>query len=100
MGKKSKLQTPDWILKGKKSSPSVASLKKKPTEKKKQGKTFRVKKCPKCGSTSVSVVLTGEEGKGAREWECKACKWRGRGIEEKELTEQEFLEHMEKMEGK
>jgi len=85
-----KLSTPEWILKGKK----------KPTEKKKQGKIYKVKKCPECGSTEVAIVLVGVEGKSADNWECKSCKWRGRGIEEKELNEEEFLEHMEKMEGK
>ena len=85
-----KLTTPDWILKGKK----------KPEEKKKQGKSYKVKKCPKCGSTEVSLVLVGEEGKKPENWECRACKWRGKGIEEKELTEDEFLKHLEKMEGK
>ena len=91
-----KLTTPDWILKGK-SRPGLASLKKKPSEK---GKKYKIKKCPKCGSTSGAVVLTGEEGKGAKEWECKACKWRGKGIEEKELSESEFLEYLGKMGGK
>lgn len=95
-----KLKTPDWILKGK-SRPSVASLKKKPSGKgKEEGKTYKIKKCPKCGSTSVSIVLVGEEGKKAENWECRACKWRGREIEEKELSEEEFLEHLGKMEGK
>ena len=84
-----KLKTPDWILKGEKAP-----------KKKEKGKTYRVKKCPQCGSTEVSIVLVGEEGKRADNWECKSCKWRGRGIEEKELTEDEFLEHLEKMEGK
>ena len=67
-----KLTTPDWILKGKK----------KPAEKKKQGKTYKVKKCPKCGSTEVFIVLVGEEGKKADSWECKACMWKGKNIEE------------------
>lgn len=84
-----KLKTPDWILKGEKAP-----------EKKKQEKKFKVKKCPECGSTEVAIVLVGEEGKSADNWECKACKWKGRNIEEKELTEDEFLEHLEKMEGK
>ena len=86
-----KLTTPDWILKGKKSRPSVASLKKKPTEKKKEGKKYKVKKCPKCGSTEVHIVLVGEEGKKPENWECRACKWKGRNIEEKEMSEDEFL---------
>lgn len=84
-----KLATPDWILKGEKAP-----------QKKKKGKTYKVKKCPECGSTEVSIVLIGKEGKKAEKWECKACKWKGRNIEEKELTEQEFLEHLEKMVGK
>ena len=83
-----KLKTPDWILKG------VKALKKK------QGKTYKVKKCPKCGSTEVFIVLMGEEGKKPENWECRACKWKGRNIEEKELNENEFLKHLEKMEGK
>ena len=53
-----KLKTPDWILQGKE----------KPKEKKK-GKTFKVRECPKCGSTNVSVVLSGEEGRKADSWE-------------------------------
>jgi transcription elongation factor Elf1 len=85
-----KLTTPDWILKGKKN----------PAEKKKKGKTYKVKKCPECGSTDVSIVLVGEEGKRPDNWECKSCKWKGRNIEGEELTEDEFLEHLEKMEGK
>ena len=85
-----KLTTPDWILKGKK----------KPAEKKKQGKTYKVKKCPKCGSTEVFIVLVGEEGKKADSWECKACMWKGKNIEEKEMGEDGFLEHLAKIEGK
>ena len=36
-----------------------------------------VKECPECGSDDVGVVLTGEEGKGAKNWECRKCKWSG-----------------------
>ena len=75
-----KLTTPDWILKGEKAQ-----------KKKKQGKTYKVKKCPKCGSTEVHIVLVGEEGKKPENWECGACKWKGRNVEEKELAEDEFL---------
>jgi transcription elongation factor Elf1 len=85
-----KLTTPDWILKGKK----------KPTEKKKEGKKYKVKKCPKCGSTEVSIVLVGEEGKKADSWVCRACMWKGSDIKEGEMSEDEFLEHLAKMEGK
>ena len=82
---KEKLKTPDWILEGKE----------KPKQKKKE-KTFKVRKCPECGSTEVAVVL-GSEGERAGEWECKACKWKGRNISEKELNEEQFLEHLDKM---
>ena len=76
-----KLKTPDWILQGKK----------KPKEKNKLGKFFKVKTCPKCGSTDVSVVLSGEEGRGSQGWECKKCKWAGKNIQIKEVSEEEFL---------
>lgn len=80
-----KLATPDWILKGKE----------KPKEKKPAIKTFKIRKCPKCGSNKVNVMLTGEEGKAAREWECKKCGWHGKNIEEKELTEEEFMKYLD-----
>lgn len=76
------MKTPDWILKGEK----------KPSEKKK-GKTFRVKKCPECGSTGVEVILGKEEGKGTGEWECKKCKWHGRDVAVDEVDEKEFMKH-------
>ena len=85
MAKKSKLQTPDWILKGKSA----------PTKKKTSEKTFKVRECPKCGSDEVGVLLGFEEGKGKGEWECKSCKWAGRDIVEKELTEEEFMEYLD-----
>ena len=83
----SKIQTPDWVLKGKK----------KP-QKKKAGKTYKIRVCPKCSSSDVGVVLGYEEGKGKGEWECKKCKWMGKEIKEEELSEEEFLEGMEKKE--
>lgn len=85
MAKKSKIQTPDWILKGG-----------KPPKEKKKEKTYNIRECPKCKSGNVAVVLGEEEGKGADEWECKKCKWIGRDILKKELSEDEFLEYMEK----
>src|SRR3989338_826308 len=87
MPRESKLKTPDWILKGGK----------KP-DKKKTEKTFKIKECPKCKSDDVGVVLSGsdsEEG-GGREWECHKCKWAGANIIEKELTEDEFMEYLDK----
>ena len=80
-----KLKTPDWILKGKE----------KPKTKTKAGKTFRIRKCPKCKSDDVSIVLTGEEGKGRGEWECHKCKWKGKDIEEEELDEEEFMKYLD-----
>ncbi|MFH1503286.1 MAG: hypothetical protein ABIE36_01360 [Candidatus Diapherotrites archaeon] len=81
---KSKLKTPDWILKGKE----------KP-KKGKEGKTFKIRECPKCNSDNVCVVLTGEEGKRKGEWECKKCKWTGKNIVEKELGEEGFMKYLD-----
>ncbi len=86
MPKKSKLATPDWILKGGK----------KPT-KKKEEKTFKIKKCPKCESDEVRVIITGEKcGGGKCNWECKKCKWTGTDIKEDEVSEDEFMEYLDK----
>jgi hypothetical protein len=92
---KSKLATPDWIKEGYDSPESYAKVKGKPEKKKEAGKTFKVRKCPKCGSDNVNVVLTGEEGKGAKEWECRKCKWAGKDIKESELTEEEFMKYLD-----
>jgi hypothetical protein len=85
MAKKSKIATPDWILNGG-----------KPPKEKKKGKTYSVKVCPKCRSDEVCVVVGNEEGKSADKWECKKCKWAGKDIAKKELSEDEFLDYMEK----
>lgn len=89
-----KLSTPEWILKGYKSKEEYDKKigNKTGTGKgKAAGKTHKVKKCPKCSSTDVGIVLGQEEGKGKSEWECKKCKWKGRDIDEKEVDEEEFL---------
>jgi transposase-like protein len=88
MVKKSKIQTPDWILKGKS----------KPSEKKSNGRMFKIKKCPKCKSDDVSVLLGIEEGKGKGEWACKKCKWQGVNLIEEEVGEEEFLKYLESKE--
>jgi formate dehydrogenase maturation protein FdhE len=80
-----KLATPDWILKGKS----------KPDKKKEKGKTFKLRKCPKCGGTDVNVIIGGEEGKGTRGWECKKCKWNGKNIDEEEVSEDEFMKYLD-----
>lgn len=80
----SKIQTPDWILKGKE----------KPKTKAKAGKTFKIRICPECKSDKVGVVLGTEEGKGMGEWECHKCKWKGRNIEEVEMNEEEFIKNL------
>ena len=89
-----KLSTPDWIREGYDSKAEwekAHGVKKESQTKTGSGKTFKIKVCPKCGSNQVSVVLVGEEGKKADNWECKKCKWKGRDIEVKEVGEDEFL---------
>ena len=80
--KKSKIQTPEWVLKGE--AP--------PKEKKKKGKTFKVRKCPSCDSDNVQVVV-GEEKKGM--WKCNDCGWKGTDIKKEELTEEEFMKYLD-----
>jgi hypothetical protein len=92
---KSKLATPDWIKEGYDSPEEYAKAKGKSVKKKAESKTFKVRKCPKCGGDNVNVVLTGEEGKGAKEWECRKCKWTGKNIKEEELTEDEFMKYLD-----
>lgn len=97
MTKKSKISTPEWILEGY-DSPEEYDKAKGIKKEKKKGKKFKIRECPECGSENVGVVLTGEEGKHTREWECFDCKWMGIDIKEKELSEDEFIEHIEKKE--
>ncbi len=85
MAKKSKIQTPDWILKGEEEE----------VPKKSKGKTFKLRRCPKCGSDNLQIVLTGEEGKSSGEWECKKCRWTGKDVKEDELTEDEFMKYLD-----
>ena len=92
MAKKSKLKTPDWVMEGYESKVAYEKAKGIKTEKKK-GKTFKIRVCPKCGSDDVGVVVGKEK---AGEWQCNKCKWTGTDIQEKELTEDELMEHMDK----
>ncbi len=94
MVKRNKLKTPEWILEGYDSPEEYEKAKGKKTEKKK-GKVFRIRKCPKCGSDDVKIVLGNEEGKKADEWECDKCRWKGRNIKEEEFSEEEFLKYLD-----
>ena len=104
-----KLATPDWIKEGYDSKEEYEK-KKGIKSKKKDGKIFKIRKCPKCGSYKVQVVLTGEleseipsdssksqikEGKGSGEWECKKCKWTGRNVSMEEVSEDEFMKYLD-----
>ena len=112
MAKKEKMKTPDWILEGFDSeadynkskgigekkkghhgrTPNQVGLKEDFTKKSLlREKIFNIRECPKCGSDDVAVVI-GEIGM----WECKKCKWKGRDIIEKELTEDEFMKYLDK----
>jgi len=93
--RKSKLTTPDWILQGYKSKEAYEKAKGIKNEKK-NGGIFKIKQCPKCGSNHVGVIIAGEECNGGRcDWECRKCDWKGRNISEKEVGEEEFLNHLE-----
>lgn len=94
--KKGKLTTPDWILEGFDSRADYDKAK-GIASKKKKGKTFNIKECPKCGSDDVELILTGsdsEEG-GGKEWKCNKCGWKGSKIKEKELTEDELMKYLD-----
>ena len=58
--------------------------------KKNKLKTFKIRECPKCNSDDVKVVI-GENGV----WECEKCKWKGAGVNEKELNEDEFMKYLD-----
>jgi len=110
MPSKNKLKTPEWVLegydspkeyeksKGIKTSTQGCTLKdfnKKSLQGAKKGKTFKVRECPKCSSDDVGVLLGNDEGKRTGEWECHKCKWTGKDILEKELSDEEFIKRME-----
>jgi len=93
---KNKLKTPAWVLEGYDSEADYNKAKGISDEKKK-GKTFKIRKCPKCGSDNVGLVLSNsdaEEG-GGKEWECKKCGWKGAGIKEEKLNEEEFMKYLD-----
>ena len=92
---KNKMKTPDWIIEG---FDSKADWEKKHGlggNAKKEGKTFKVRRCPECNSDEVKIVLGSAEGSGARDWTCEKCKWKGDGVKEEELTEDEFMKYLD-----
>ncbi len=109
MAKKEKLKTPDWVLEGFNSEEEYDKSKGKTkphhgrTPKdfrkkslqgvKKTGKIFKLKRCPKCNSDNVGVIVE-RETKGM--WECHKCKWKGTNIKEEELNENEFMKYLDK----
>ncbi len=90
-----KLATPDWIKEGFSSKEAYEKSKGIKNNKKEKGKVFKIRKCPKCNSDDVSVLLGNEEGKGKGEWECKKCKWKGTNIKEEEVSEDEFMKYLD-----
>ncbi len=91
--KKTKLSTPVWILKGY-DSPEGYEKSKGDTNTKKKGKVFNVRRCPKCNSEEVKVIV-GEEAKDL--WKCEKCGWKGRDIKKEELSEEKFMKYMDEM---
>ncbi|MDO8623448.1 MAG: hypothetical protein Q7R52_04330 [archaeon] len=90
-----KLATPDWIREGYDSKEEYEKSCGIKNKKKTKEKTFKIRRCPKCKSDDVSVLLTGEEGKGKGEWECKKCKWKGRDVKEEEISEDDFMKYLD-----
>jgi len=95
--KKPKLSTPTWILEGYDSEAEYNEA--HGVEKKKKGRTFKIRACPKCGSDEVGVVLSNsdseEESNTGKMWECRKCGWKGTDVKEKELTEDEFMKYLD-----
>lgn len=85
------MKTPDWVLEGFDSEEEY-NKKKGIKNKKKSGKIFKLKRCPKCKSDNVCVIV-GCEKKG--EWGCRKCDWIGKNIKEDELNEDEFMKYLD-----
>lgn len=93
MAKKEKMKTPDWILEGYDSEEDY-NKSKGISKKKTSGKTFKLRKCPKCDSDDVAVVV-GEETKG--KWQCNKCGWKGADVKKQELNEEEFMKYLDEV---
>ncbi|KKK49431.1 hypothetical protein LCGC14_3135140 [marine sediment metagenome] len=85
------MKTADWILEGYDSEEEYNKAK-GIKAKKKGKKTFNLRRCPKCNSDDVKVIV-GFDRKG--EWECSKCKWEGKDLKEEELKEEEFLKYLD-----
>lgn len=92
--KKSKLSTPDWIREG---YDSREEWEKDNGIKggKDSKKVFRIKKCPKCKSDEVRVLIGEEEAKNMKKWGCQKCGWKGATPLDEELSEEEFMRYMD-----
>src|SRR5271157_5555383 len=90
-----KLATPDWIREGFDSKADWEKSQGVSKKKKSSEKTFRLRRCPKCGSDQVAVILGEEEGKNRGEWECKKCSWKGTDVKEEELNEEKFMKYLD-----
>jgi len=64
---------------------------KKKTDKKGKERSFKIRRCPKCNSDNVGVVIGNTKG----EWECHKCKWKGVDIVEEELNEEAFMKYLD-----
>jgi len=97
MPKKSKISTPEWILEGYNSLSEYAKAKSKKPQKKNSSRIFKIKQCPECKSDDVKIVLSGKDSEqgGGKEWKCNKCSWTGENIQEKELTEDEFMKYLD-----
>ncbi len=104
---KNKLKTPEWITKGYDSEADYNKAK-GIDNKKKTGKTFKIRKCPKCDSDNVCVVVgkkarqeaeplatSSKLGQSKGEWECKKCGWKGKDIKQDEISEEEFMKYLD-----
>jgi predicted RNA-binding Zn-ribbon protein involved in translation (DUF1610 family) len=99
MKKKDKLKTPEWILEGYDSKEEFDKKNKKKNSLDKDKKIFKIRKCPKCGSDNVKIVLSGmnseEKSNTGKEWKCNKCGWKGKNIIEEKLEEEEFLKYLD-----
>lgn len=94
MPKKNKLSTPEWIKEGYDSKADWEKAQGKKVGKSGSGKTFKVRRCPKCNSDKVKVVV-GAEGSEVGMWMCEACGWKGKDIVKEELNEEEFMAYLD-----